>query len=362
MNLNNKLFMNHLTYLKPDEFVSQSSLIEDLFSNVRETQEIEKLKKSLQNMTYFGFNTIAVSHKDKYEGEMVCTCLDSLFKKTKKESISHIVHCSPTAIIGEEGGIIGGVGRYVLDNQSLKNVTYIPMLGGCASMQPVIEVASALAKYTNQAILVIFSLHPSSARKQIIKENLVESKLRASPFILFGDACVAFTISQQKDNIKYNSYELINSKFNYYSEQWVAKAFLQGELTMLLNGDVQKNMLKNYLLKELDLARSLFGVKYFFVHNQVPKFFKESIVALNISEKIAPEIVSKYGNLAFVTSFINLCENERIIKDKSVIGLFSAGEHSGVSESTLVFKFFESEDSIFQKDILSMKKSKSTLN
>ena len=107
---------------------------------------------------------------------------------------------------------------------------------------------------------------------------------------------------------------------------------------MELNGENQKNMLKEYLLKELVNTQKEFNVEYFFAHNQVPKIFLDIIEQVKIERENAPEIVSKFGNLACATALTNLIVNQKIVKHGSVIGLYSVGEHTGISESTIILK------------------------
>ena len=267
---------------------------------------------------------------------MVSSCLDLLFEKINRNSVSHIIHCSPSLVFGENGGIIGGMGRFILEKQKLDHVTYIPILGGCASLEPVIELSSALANFSEKSIVVVFSLHPSTMRKFIQKEKLLDNIYKASPYILFGDVCVAFVMNKFPEGEK--SFQILQRKFVYTKEKWVAKGYFEQDFTMELNGENQKNMLKDYLLKELVNTQKEFNVEYFFVHNQVPKIFLEIIEKLQISRENAPEIVSQFGNLACATALTNLTINQEIVKNGKVIGLYSVGEHSGISESTIILK------------------------
>ncbi len=79
-----------------------------------------------------GYNNISIF--DRNESEIVSKCLEKLFKEISKEQVSHIVHSSPTAILGETGGLIGGVGRAVMERVDIMGVTYLPVLSGYGSL------------------------------------------------------------------------------------------------------------------------------------------------------------------------------------------------------------------------------------
>lgn len=331
--MRSNVFINHLTLLQPDEFVDHSMHIKDLY----ELEEIDSnIKSRLLKLKNYGFNTVSSSFKNEGEAAMASACLSKLFEKFNKDDFTYIVHCSPTAVLGENQGLISGVGRQILNDHKLKDKICIPMLGGCASLKPVIDTASALAISTNNNVIMLLSLHASSARKQSSINVTNKSMVTAAPYALFGDICIACVISPFA--LSDINYEIIESKFSYCSDKWVAKAFVDEEMKLILNSETQRNMLREYLLREIPKCNEKHKIVKYFSHNQVPNVFNEIIQELNISSEDAPEIVSRFGNLAFATSLVNLAVNDYMLhgKESCIIGLFSAGEHTGISDSTII--------------------------
>lgn len=327
-----KVYINHLTLLLPDEFVDYNVHVKELYHENTDSNIYSRLLK----LSNYGFNTVSTSFKDKGEATMVSACLGKLFEKIGKDEFTYIVHCSPTAVLGENQGLICGVGRQILNDHQLKDKIFIPLLGGCASLKPALDTASGLAVSTNSNVVLILSLHASTARKQSSINETNKSMVTAAPYALFGDTCIACIISPYA--LSSINYEVIDSKFNYCSEKWVAKAFVDQEMKLILNAETQRSMLKEYLIREILTSNEKHKIHKYFCHNQVPFVFNEIMKELDIPCEDAPEIVSKYGNLAFATSLVNLAVNDFMLYgiEKCTIGLFSAGEHTGVSDSTVI--------------------------
>jgi 3-oxoacyl-[acyl-carrier-protein] synthase III len=91
-------------------------------------------------------------------------------------------------------------------------------------------------------------------------------------------------------------------------------------------------------MKEIVSARDKHNLTHYFCHNQIPKIFRETMNEININEENSPEIISKYGNLACATALLILSENGKSIKNDEMIGLFSVGEHTGISGGYIVLK------------------------
>jgi hypothetical protein len=327
------MYINNLTHLLPDKLIPQKEIINELISNLPEDSIV---RDKMEYLSTLGIDSIGEFPETKKEHQIVSDCLDKLFMEVDKESIKYFVHCSPTATCTDSGGLIGGMEYEILKAQKMNNTTFIPLLGGCASLEPVLNVTCSLAKSNNTNVLCVISLMSSKLRQTINKEKILQRISTAIPYAIFGDSCVAFIVSNKP--MGKQSFEIIETKFKYNTGKYVAKAYFEKDLIIELKGTNQKYMLIDYLLEEINIAQKKYDIEFFFIHNQIPKVFLEIIKILNIPIEKAPLIVNTFGNLACSTAIINLAENADKLNKECIIGLFSAGEHTGISESTSILK------------------------